>query len=158
MKARLWNSKILHDVPWGAGRFSPVLLERYGTERGFGHTLGDIAGLVVVGVPIDGAVGKIREATIGYAALYGGGMLLFFALVQMFFNRLIMTNLHRLTDKFRKLFQEDEELGFMEKLENVDEIEEVVQGLEELGDHVHEMNYQLRQHSRISSRWSRSVR
>jgi len=133
-----------HGVPENS---PPVLLERYGTERGFGHTLGDIAGLVVVGVPIDGAVGKIRDATIGYAALYGGGMLLFFALVQMFFNRLIMTNLHRLTDKFRKLFHEDEELGFMEKLENVDEIEEVVQGLEELGDHVHEMNYQLRQHS-----------
>ncbi|WP_319542153.1 DUF3365 domain-containing protein [uncultured Pseudodesulfovibrio sp.] len=133
-----------HGVPEDS---PPVLLERYGTERGFGHTLGDIAGLVVVGVPIDGAIMKIREATIGYAVLYGGGMLLFFALIQVFFNRLIMTNLHRLTDKFRKLFREDEELGFMKKLENVDEIEEVVQGLEELGDHVHEMNDQLRLHS-----------
>ncbi|NDV18352.1 DUF3365 domain-containing protein [Pseudodesulfovibrio sp. JC047] len=133
-----------HGVPEDS---PPILLERYGSERGFGHTLGDIAGLVVVGVPVDGAVGKIREATIGYAALYGGGMLLFYALVQMFFNRLIMTNLHRLSGKFRTLFHDDEELGFMKKLDNVDEIEEVVQGLEELGDHVHEMNDQLRQHS-----------
>ena len=133
-----------HGVPESS---PPVLLERYGSERGFGHTLGDVGGLVVVGVPVEGAVSKIREATVGYAALYGGGMLLFFALVQMFFNRLIMTNLHRLIAKFRTLFHDEAELGVMEKLEQEDEIEEVVQGLEELGDHIHEINYQLRQHS-----------
>ncbi len=77
-------------------------------------------------------------------------MLLFFGLVQMFFNRLIMNNLRRLTDKFRSLFKEDEEIaeiGLLEKLEYGDEIEEVVQGLEDLGEHVHEMHHQLRQHS-----------
>ncbi len=133
-----------HGVPSDS---PPVLLERYGTERGFGHKLDEVAGLVVVGVPVEGAVGQIRDATVGYAALYGGGMLLFFGLVQMFFNRLIMTNLRRLTRKFRTLFQEDAELGVWEKLEHGDEIEEVVQGLEEIGDHVHEMHYQLRLHS-----------
>ncbi|WP_291327062.1 DUF3365 domain-containing protein [Desulfovibrio sp. UCD-KL4C] len=133
-----------HGVPEDA---PPILLERYGVDRGFGHKLNDISGLVVVGVPVEGAVGNIREVTIGYAALYGGGMLLFFGLVQMFFNRLIMNNLRRLISKFRTLFHEDAELGVLEKLEHEDEIEEVVQGLEELGDHIHEMHYQLRQHS-----------
>lgn len=133
-----------HGVPEDS---PPVLLERYGTERGFGHKLDEVAGLVVVGVPVEGAVGRIRDATVGYAALYGGGMLLFFGLVQMFFNRLIMNNLHRLTHKFRTLFQDEAELGVLEKLEHGDEIEEVVQGLEELGDHVHEIHHQLRQHS-----------
>lgn len=133
-----------HGVPADS---PPVLLERYGSERGFGHTQGEVGGLVVVGVPVEGAVSRIREATFGYAVLYGGGMLLFFGLVQMFFNRLIMTNLRRLTKKFRQLFQEDAEIGVLEKLDSVDEIEEVVQGFEELGDHIHEINYQLRQHS-----------
>lgn len=133
-----------HGVPSDS---PPVLLERYGDQRGFGHKSGDIGGLVVVGVPVQGAVSRIREATIGYAVLYGGGMLLFFALVQMFFNRLIMTNLRRITAKFRRLFQEDEKLNFMDRLDNVDEIEEVVQGLEEVGDHIHEINRQLREHS-----------
>ncbi|QJB57546.1 DUF3365 domain-containing protein [Pseudodesulfovibrio sp. zrk46] len=133
-----------HGVPQDS---PPVLLDRYGRERGFGHKLDEVAGLVVVGVPVEGAVGQIRDATVGYAALYGGGMLLFFALVQMFFNKLIMTNLRRLTRKFRMLFKEDAEIGVLEKLEHGDEIEEVVQGLEELGDHVHEMHHQLRQHS-----------
>ncbi len=133
-----------HGVPQDS---PPVLLERYGADRGFGHDLDGIDGLVLVGVPVEGAVGKIREATMGYAALYGGGMLIFFAMVQMFFNRLIMHNLRRLTNKFRTLFQEEADLGLIEKLDHEDEIEEVVQGLEELGDHLHEVNYQLRQHS-----------
>ncbi|CCH49274.1 c-type heme family protein [Pseudodesulfovibrio piezophilus] len=133
-----------HGVPEDA---PPVLLERYGTERGFGHTLGEVAGLVVVGVPLEGALSKIREATAGYALLYGGGMVLFYALVQMFFNRVVMSKLRRVTDRFRILFQEEAELGLIEKLEQGDEIEEVVQGLEELGDHIHGMHYQLRQHS-----------
>ncbi|WP_319467331.1 DUF3365 domain-containing protein [uncultured Pseudodesulfovibrio sp.] len=136
-----------HGVPDDSPK---VLLERYGAERGFGHKRDEVAGLVVVGVPVEGAVGQIRDATVGYAALYGGGMLLFFGLVQMFFNRLIMNNLRRLTNKFRSLFKEDEEIaeiGLLEKLEYGDEIEEVVQGLEDLGEHVHEMHHQLRQHS-----------
>lgn len=133
-----------HGVPEDSPQ---VLLERYGSERGFGHSLDQVAGLVVVGVPVEGAVSNIRDVTVGYAALYGGGMLLFFGLVQMFFNKLIMNNLRRLTRKFRTLFKEEAEIGVLEKLEHGDEIEEVVQGLEELGDHVHEMHNQLRQHS-----------
>jgi signal transduction histidine kinase len=124
-----------------------VLLERYGTQRGFGHIKDQVAGLVVVGVPVEGAISKIRNATKGYVALYGLGMLFFFGLIQIFFNRLITTNLQRLTNKFRTLFQKDAELGTLEKLDNVDEIEEMVQGLEELGDHIHEIHNQLRQHS-----------
>lgn len=58
-----------HGVPEDS---PPILIERYGSERGFGHKLGDIGGLVVVGVPVGSAVDRIREATIGYAALYGG--------------------------------------------------------------------------------------
>ena len=148
VKARPVNFKqsclSCHGVPEDS---PPILLERYGTERGFGHVLGETAGLVVVGVPVEGEVESIREATLGYAVLYGGGMLLFFGLVQMFFNRVIMTNLRRLIRKFRSLFEEDAELGALEKLEHGDEIEEVVQGLEELGDHIIEMNSQLRLHS-----------
>jgi len=124
-----------------------VLIERYGRDRGFGHTLSSTDGLVVVGVPVEGAVNKIHEAMIGYVALYGGGMVVFFAIVRLFFNRLVMQNLERLTDKFRTLFHEEAEFGIMKKLEEGDEIEEVVQGLEELGDHLHEVHYQLRQHT-----------
>jgi len=133
-----------HGVPEDS---PPVLLERYDSDRGFGHELDATDGLVVVGVPVEGAVARIREATMGYAALYGGGMLIFFGIIQMFFNRLIMTNLRRLTEKFRHLFDEEPELRVMEKLDQEDEIEEVVQGLEELGDHLHSVHYQLRQHS-----------
>jgi len=133
-----------HGVP---GDSPPVLLERYGSERGFDHDENGTDGLVVVGVPVEGAVARIREATMGYAALYGGGMLIFFGIIQMFFNRLIMTNLRRLTEKFRNLFDEEPELRVMEKLDQEDEIEEVMQGMEELGDHLHSVHSQLRQHS-----------
>lgn len=148
VKARpvIFNASCLtcHGVPEDSPR---VLLDRYGYKRGFGHKEGELGGLVIVGVPMQGAVGQVRDATFGYSVLYGGGMLLFFGLVQMFFNKLIMTNLRRLTDKFRTLFQDEPDLHIMEKLDQLDEIEEVVQGLEELGDHLHDMHSQLREHT-----------
>lgn len=125
----------------------PELLERYGTERGFGHLSGAVDGIVLVGVPVERAVAKIREATVGYVGLYVAGVLLFFTLIQFFFNRLVVHNLKRLTGKFRTLFHDQAELTVLEKLGNEDEIDEIVQGMEELGDHLHSVQHQLRTHS-----------
>lgn len=125
----------------------PELLERYGELRGFGHTANAVDGIVLVGVPVEEAVAKIREATVGYVGLYATGVLLFFTVIQFFFNRLVVHNLKRLTDKFRTLFQDQAEITVLEKLGNEDEIDEIVLGMEELGDHLHSVQQQLKAHS-----------
>ncbi|MGE4290569.1 MAG: DUF3365 domain-containing protein [Desulfovibrio sp.] len=133
-----------HGVPGDSPR---ELLDRYGTERGFGHKAGAVDGIVLVGVPVERAVAKIREATVGYVGLYASGVLLFFTVIQFFFNRLVIHNLRRLTDKFKTLFQDQAEITVLEKIGNEDEIDEIVQGMEELGDHLHSVQQQLKAHS-----------
>ncbi|MEF2144536.1 MAG: DUF3365 domain-containing protein [Desulfovibrionaceae bacterium] len=125
----------------------PELLERYGSERGFGHIAGAVDGIVLVGVPVERSVAMIREATVGYVGLYATGVIMFFTVIQFFFNRLVVHNLKRLTDKFRTLFQDQAEITVLEKLGSEDEIEEIVQGMEELGDHLHSVQQQLKAHS-----------
>ncbi|KAB1443058.1 c-type heme family protein [Pseudodesulfovibrio senegalensis] len=124
-----------------------VLLERYGDRRGFGRKVGEIGGIDLVGLPVDSAVSQIRDATVGYVGIYASGMLIFFTVVQFFFNRLVTHNLHRLTRVFRERFKDQEEIRVLDKVEQKDEIEEVVQGMEELGDHLVNVQNQLRDYA-----------
>ncbi|MFO7594878.1 MAG: DUF3365 domain-containing protein [Desulfocurvibacter africanus] len=119
------------------------LIDRYGGERGFGRKLGALDGLDVVGLPVQEAVLRIREATASYIGIYIGGILLFFALIQFFFNRLVVDNLRRLALYFRVRFQDHADTRLFDKLDKGDEIDEMVQGMEELGDHLLEARRQL---------------
>lgn len=119
------------------------LIERYGNERGFGRRFGALDGLDVVGLPVHEAVLRIREATASYIGIYIGGILLFFALIQFFFNRLVVDNLRRLAFYFRARFQDHADTKLFDKLDQGDEIDEMVQGMEELGDHLLEARRQL---------------
>lgn len=121
-----------------------VLLERYGRERGFGREAGAIDGVDLVGFPVDDAVTQIRDATVGYIGIYGVGMIMFFAVVQVFFNRLVSANLKRLTQVFRDRFGGKDEVKALERMEHSDEIDEMVHGMEELGDHLLSVQQQLR--------------
>ncbi len=124
-----------------------VLLERYGDKRGFGRSVGEIGGIDLVGLPVDFAVTQIRDATVGYVGIYASGMLIFFTVVQFFFNRLVTHNLHRLTRIFRERFKNQEEIRVLDRVEQKDEIEEIVQGMEELGDHLVSAQTQLRDYA-----------
>ncbi|WP_147820589.1 c-type heme family protein [Salidesulfovibrio onnuriiensis] len=124
-----------------------VLIERYGDSRGFGRTMDSIGGIDLVGLPVDSAVSQIQEATVGYIGVYAGGMFIFFAIVQVFYNRLVTHNLHRLTRVFRDRFQDQEDMKVLERVEEMDEIEEIVQGMEELGDHLVSARTQLRDYA-----------
>ncbi|WP_027722088.1 c-type heme family protein [Maridesulfovibrio zosterae] len=133
-----------HGVP----EDSPaVLLGRYGDKRGFGHIEGSIGGLMIVGVPVEKAVAEINKTTFRYALFYGCGILILFFLIQFFFNRLIMDNIRNLSKKFHKLLRDESKSEVLDKIEHGDEIDEVIQGIEELGEHLHEAQEQLREHS-----------
>lgn len=124
-----------------------VLIDRYGETNGFGRTLDSIGGIDLVGLPVDSAVNQIHDATVGYVGVYAGGMFILFAIVQVFFNRLVTHNLHRLTRVFRERFKDQEEIRVLEKVEQKDEIDEVIQGMEELGDHLVNVQIQLKDYA-----------
>ncbi len=133
-----------HGAPADAPR---VLIERYGDRSGFGREVNSIGGIDLVGLPVDSAVAQIQDATVGYLGIYAGGMFVFFALVQVFYNRLVTHSLHRLTRVFRERFKDQEEIRVLEEVERKDEIEEIVQGMEELGDHLVSAQTQLRDYA-----------
>ncbi|CCO24121.1 c-type heme family protein [Maridesulfovibrio hydrothermalis] len=132
----------------GVSKDAPaVLLSRYGDKRGFGHKENSVGGLVIVGVPVEKAVAGINKTTARYAILYGCVMIFLFVLIQFFFNRLVMGNIRNLSRKFHTLLKDEDKSEVLDKIVHGDEIEEVAQGIEELGEHLHQAQEQLREHS-----------
>ncbi len=123
------------------------LITRYGAKRGFGHKVGELAGLDVVGLPVDASVAQIREATVGYIGVYAAGMLVFFALIQIFFNHLVVQNMRRLSQFFRARLHDQADIKALEKLDQGDELEEMVRGMEDIGDYLLDAKAQIQDYA-----------
>ncbi len=82
-----------HGHPQDAPR---ELLASYGEQRGFGHEVGDLAGLDVVGLPVRLALDSIKESTLWFALAFAAGILAVFTTIQIFFHHLVAVNLRRL--------------------------------------------------------------
>ncbi len=118
-----------HGIPQDA----PVeLLEIYGDKNGFHYTPGEVGGVVVAGFPVDMIKGPAKAVTSQYLTFYLIGIILFAALISLFFDRLVMKNLQNLTTIFKTQFSGEQELQIIEKLKEKDEIEGLIEGVEEL--------------------------
>ena len=133
-----------HGHPQDAPR---ELLASYGEQRGFGHEVGDLAGLDVVGLPVRLALDSIKESTLWFALAFAAGILAVFATIQLFFHHLVAVNLRRLSDFFRGTFREEAEPELLNRLRQGDEIEEMVAGMEALGSHLYQARRQLAEHA-----------
>jgi signal transduction histidine kinase len=111
------------------------LIERYGDERGFGHTAGEIAGVTSVRIPVQAALDSIRETAVGFLMLAGIAGLLCFAMANVLFNRLVVHSLRGLADVFPRYFR-DTEPGMLDKLRRGDEIDEIFNTVEEMAEHL----------------------
>jgi two-component system, NtrC family, sensor kinase len=60
------------------------------------------------------------------------GIFFFAALISLFFDRLVMKNLHTLTHIFKTRFSGKQEQGIIDRLEKKDEIEGLIEGVDEL--------------------------
>ncbi len=112
------------------------LLNQYGRKRGFGYKVGLVSGVVVAGFPVKRTFNQIMDITFGYLIMYLTAVVMFFAMVSVYFNQLVVHNLHRLTSIFRRYFSGPEEQNIIERLGSHDEIEGLVGGIEELAGHL----------------------
>ncbi len=119
------------------------LIESYGDRRGFGYPVDQVGGVVVAGFPVKNTIQKLTSITFGYLFLYLIAMVLFFAMVSVYFNKLVVHNLHRLTSIFRRHFSGPEERSILERLGSNDEIDGLVGGMEELAVHLNDAKKQL---------------
>ncbi|MDQ7031360.1 MAG: DUF3365 domain-containing protein [Desulfonauticus sp.] len=123
------------------------LVAKYGAKRGFFHKPGAIDGAVIIGFPIDVAVKQIKEATLGYVAIYSSMFFVFFALVSIYFRQLVILNFKKLTSIFKKHFSDPEELNLLDRIRAKDEIEELVLGMEELARHLYQTRIKLKDYA-----------
>jgi PAS domain S-box-containing protein len=88
-----------------------ALLEKYGSERGFGHQVGDLAGVVAIGIPLDIALGQLKGKAFAVfmSCLFGAVVLM--VLISSFFNRLVAGDLRKILNIFRKELPEEGELS-----------------------------------------------
>ena len=129
-----------HGDPQNAPR---VLIERYGAERGFGRKEGELAGLDFVGMPVDKSVKHIRQSI----TLFGGSFFAVaagvFLLIVIFFNRLVVTNLRRLSGIFRENFTSPKDQSILDRLDEGDEIHSLLEAFGAFAAHLREARCQL---------------
>jgi signal transduction histidine kinase/GAF domain-containing protein len=108
------------------------LLEIYGRTGGFHYKVNEVGGVVVAGFPVDMIKNPVKEVTMRYMSLYFLGIMLFAILISLFFDQLVMKNLHNLASIFKIRFAGEQERRIIDKLERKDEIEGLIEGVDEL--------------------------
>uniref|UniRef100_A0A7C4MT12 histidine kinase n=1 Tax=Desulfatirhabdium butyrativorans TaxID=340467 RepID=A0A7C4MT12_9BACT len=129
-----------HGDPKDAPR---VLIERYGATNGFGRSEGELAGLDLVAMPVDKSLQHIREAIALFGGFFFAAALGMFLLISFFFNRLVVTNLRRLSAIFRETFQHPKDRMILDRLDEGDEIRSLLEAFEAFAFHLKEARLQL---------------
>ncbi len=120
-----------------------VLIKRYGAERGFGRKDGELAGLDFVGMPVGKTVQHIEGSISVFGASFFAAALGVFLLILVFFNRLVVTNLRRLTAIFRENFNTPRDQHIVARLDGGDEIESLLKAFGEFASHLRQARCQL---------------
>lgn len=135
----------------------PELVDMYGA-RGFGQVMNMAAGLDYVAVPVSASVEGLRQSiTIFFVSLVGCA-LIFFSSASVVFRVLVVRNLRRLTGVFRRTLAQGAECGagscgadgsaaLIEKLEQGDEIDELVDGFEQVAHYLADARIQLQRYA-----------
>ena len=122
------------------------LLNLYG-DRGFGKQPETIAGVDFVGISVRSSVGRVEHTILTYFAFFALAFLLVFFTANVLFKVLVVNNLKRLNSVFRRNVTDVEGSALLRKLEQGDEIEELVEGMEQMSEHLFEARSQLQDYA-----------
>jgi signal transduction histidine kinase/preprotein translocase subunit Sec61beta len=124
------------------------LIDIYGDKNGFYRAVNEVGGVVVAGFPVAMIKNPAKELTLQYLTLYLLGIFLFFGLISLFFDRLVMKNLQNLTQIFKTRFSGETEQRIIRKLAQKDEIEGLIEGVDELAVCLSDARRKLEDHTR----------
>ncbi len=127
-----------------------VLLTMYGSDRGFGREMGQLAGVSMVSVPVQAAMSEVREKAISVFLVVFLGVSIVFIALSFFFNRMVVTNLRGLMDIFRD--EEDQHPASLAHIqgnnwERMDELEGLTMAASNMADHLSLTREKLRQYA-----------
>lgn len=124
-----------------------ALVERYGAERGFWRHPDELVGLDVVIAPVAGALTQIKGKTIGFLAMFAVGLITLYLTVQLFFDRLVVANLRRVTGVLRHYFPQEAGEAPDAPSPTGDEIEQIYAGIEALAARLKEAREDIEDHA-----------
>jgi len=125
----------------------PVLLAMYGSERGFWRKTGDLAGMTMVALPMDQAVSGMTDAVTSFGVLFAGGALVLFAVIHVFFNRLVVHNLRRMGGVMRRHFPDEADMTMPRRGHPDVGIDDLLGDMESLALHLSEARAKLRDYA-----------
>ncbi|MCF8113692.1 MAG: DUF3365 domain-containing protein, partial [Desulfotignum sp.] len=123
------------------------LIDIYGEKNGFNYRVDEVGGVVVAGFPVAMIKNPAKELTLQYLMLYLLGIFFFTGLISLFFDRLVMKNLKNLSRIFKTRFSGEDEQGIIQKLEQKDEIEGLIEGVDELAVCLSDAREKLENHT-----------
>jgi two-component system, NtrC family, sensor kinase len=114
----------------------PSIVSLYGNSKGFNQPLNQIGGIVSVSVPVDvgtvailGVAWKVFCVTLcAFFMLYG--------IIWLFFNNLIIRDLHEILDVFRDTLRDEDGLQLYEKARSMDEFGELSIAVQQMAEHL----------------------
>lgn len=124
----------------------PELAGKYG-KGGYDHPLDSIDGVDLVGIATDRyAVKNMARFTL-YVGVYLIVSILVLLMIYLTFQRVVLVNFRTLTSQFRKNFHDQKGVELLHKVEHGDEIEEMIEGMEGLSQHLFETDRQLKEYA-----------
>ena len=124
----------------------PELGGKYGT-RGFDHSQDSIDGMDFVGIPTDRYTAKSNADFSQYVVLYLLISIFILFMIYLTFQRVVLVNFRTLTSQFRKNFHDQKGVELLLKVEHGDEIEEMIEGMEGLSQHLFETDQRLKEYT-----------
>lgn len=114
-----------------------TIVSQYGNIRGFNQPLNKIGGIVSVSVPVDvgtvaimGVAWKVFSVTLcAFLILYG--------IIWLFFNNLIIRDLHNILEVFRDTLRDEDGLQLYEEAKTMDEFGELSVAVQKVAKHLH---------------------
>jgi signal transduction histidine kinase len=122
------------------------LIARYGDTRGFWRHDGELVGLDMVTMPVTGALGHIKGATVAFLSLFALGLAVFYLTIQVFFDRLVVVNLRRTTAVMRRYFPQEADAA-PPPATDAGEIEELHAGIEAFAARLREARAHIEDHA-----------
>lgn len=126
------------------------LVERYGTQRGFGHQSGELAGVVAVGIPVQKAFSVIQnQATTTFLFLFIGASL-FYAALAWIFNQVVVNNLRGVLHIFRGEVEDKRLQDFLPPIDPDkprDEFQELTEAAVTMSEHLRHTKQELKNHA-----------
>ncbi len=112
------------------------IIELYGDKRGFARLKGQISGVVSVALPVDISLQKSKEIAITVFMAVVPSLVFLYAIISVFFNRLISQNLKGILRVFHSSLRDERGLKLLEKSQALDEIEELNDAAVTIADHL----------------------